>query len=158
MILPPRGAGHGSCPPRGGGRVISPALGPMAVQCPLVILAGRHQGQRQRVRVKLERRQEVVRPGQGTEGRSPPRVTQDRCHAGQVTPNLGLQPCLFVFQEGTTHKQCVSGTKGSGRGGARPNPGFLIAGQGSGDPQLGCRVSSGQLSQQLGDGGGRRSQ
>lgn len=93
-----------------------------------------------------------------TEGRSPPRVTQDRCHAGQVTPNLGLQPCLFVFQEGTTHKQCVSGTKGSSRGGARPNPGFLITGQGSGDLQLGCCVSSGQLSQQLGGGGGRRSQ
>lgn len=136
-----REAGHGGCPPRGGRRVSSPALGPMARGVhgrPGRKVLGWQAG----VQVRLEWRQEAVRPGQGTEGRSPSRVPQKRCHAGQVTPNLGLQPCLVTFGESTTHKPCLWNKGGEGVGGPGQIPGPFLSqfgaqgtrGLGSGSP------------------------
>lgn len=96
MVLPPLGASCGRCPPGWGGTVVSPALGPMAVWCLLVVLAGRQQGHRLWVQVKLDRRRKVVSLGEGVaEGRSPPRVTRGR------GPRILGCSCV----SGTTHKQ-----------------------------------------------------
>lgn len=148
MVLPPLElVPRALLPKREGGESSLPALGPMAVWCPRVVLAGRQRGHRQWVQVKLDRRWKVVGQGRGCRGRSPPRVTRAR--------DLGILGCSCVSGT-TTNSESLKqkGAVGLWGSQARLRP-FLLQVRPR-DPWARCRVSHEQISTALGGGVGGR--
>lgn len=120
-------------PPREGGNALT-CLGPMAVWCPLVVLAGRQRGHRQWVQVKLDRRWKVVRPGKGLQ-----REVTTQGHTGPGTLNLGLQLCLRHNPQNSESESLKQREQWAvGEPGQIPGPFIAGQAQGTRGPRLPC--------------------